>query len=167
MDSSVHYSTSEYSTPPQGYVSCSPSLPLFLDPALNVLVNKGHVCTMKIVLYCFIWRNNPLLNDTTLDWNKCPQWRWDCIMCRKPDEIGDRKTGIKEEPLVCCHGVAIGDLTLETHPRGGAAGNQCDHVDTGRKTSQTGFEGEISNPTACLGLCAKKTALNSLELWAI
>ena len=46
-------------------------------------------------------------------------------------------------------------MALETHPRGGAAGNQCDHMDTGRKTNQTGFEGEISNPTACLGLCAK------------
>ena len=71
----------------------------------------------------------------------------------RPDEVRDRETGIKEESLVGCHGVAIGNLTLETHPEGGAVGDQCDHVDTGRKTRQTGLEGEVSSTTTCFSLC--------------
>ena len=60
-----------------------------------------------------------------------------------PYEVGDRETGIKEESLVGCHGVAVGHLALEAHPEGGACRNERYHVDTGRKTSQTCLEVEI------------------------
>ena len=56
------------------------------------------------------------------------------VHVHKPNEIRSGNVGLKEEPLVGCHGVLVCHLPPQAHAYGRARGNQSDHVTGGCKT---------------------------------